>query len=49
MHDEELDKFINIILDKAHTGKKGDDKIFVSDISDAISIRTKELGIKAIA
>ncbi|MHB8578839.1 MAG: P-II family nitrogen regulator [Ignavibacteriaceae bacterium] len=47
--DDELEKFIKIILENAHTGRKGDGKIFVSDILDSISIRTKEHGIKAIA
>ena len=47
--DDDLEKYINIILEKAHTGRKGDGKIFVASISDAISIRTKERGIKAIA
>src|SRR5574338_798614 len=40
--DEDLEKFTNIILEKAHTGRKGDGKIFIASISDAISIRTKE-------
>ena len=42
--DEEAEKYINMILEKAHTGQKGDVKIFISDISDSISIRTKERG-----
>lgn len=46
--DEELGKFVDIILDKAHTGEKGDGKIFVSDITESISIRTKQRGSKAI-
>lgn len=46
--ENEVDKYSNIILEKAHTGRKGDGKIFVSDISESISIRTKEKGIKAL-
>ena len=46
--DDELDNIVNIILQNAHTGQKGDGKIFIADISDAISIRTKEHGIKAL-
>ena len=46
--EEEVENYTNIILDKAHTGQKGDGKIFISDISEAISIRTKEKGIKAL-
>jgi nitrogen regulatory protein PII len=46
--DKDLDKFINIIADNARTGNKGDGKIFVSDITDSISIRTKKRGAEAI-
>lgn len=46
--DDELNKFVDIIIKKAHTGQKGDGKIFISDISDAVSIRTKERGVKAL-
>ena len=46
--DKDSEKFINIILEKARTGNKGDGKIFVSDISDAISVRTKKHGADAI-
>lgn len=46
--DEDVDKFINIILEKAHTGNHGDGKIFVSDISEAYSIRTKLKGAEAL-
>ena len=46
--DEEAEKYTKIILEKAHTGRNGDGKIFISDISEAISIRTKEKGIKAL-
>ena len=40
--DDEYKKFVNVILDNAYTGGKGDGKIFVSDIMEAYSIRTKE-------
>lgn len=46
--DEEVEKYINIILEKAHTGQKGDGKIFVSDINESISIRRKNRGVEAI-
>lgn len=45
---EDVEKFVKIVLDKAHTGQKGDGKIFVSDISEAYSIRTKLKGAEAI-
>lgn len=46
--DSEAEKFINVILEKANTGNKGDGKIFVSDITDSISIRTKQRGAYAL-
>lgn len=46
--DDELGKLVNVISEKAHTGRHGDGKIFVSDITDAISIRTKKRGIEAL-
>jgi len=45
---KDAEKFINIIAEKACTGQKGDGKIFVSEISDAMSIRTKKYGAEAI-
>ncbi len=35
---------IKVILDVAHTGEIGDGRIFVSDVIDTWSIRTKEHG-----
>jgi len=46
--DNELEKFVTVIQEKAHTGRKGDGKIFISDIGDAISIRTKQHGEEAL-
>jgi nitrogen regulatory protein PII len=46
--DSEYEKFVDIILKKAHTGQKGDGKIFVSDITESISIRTKKRGAEAL-
>jgi len=46
--DDEVEKYVNIILEKAHTGNHGDGKVFVSDITESISIRTKEKGQKSI-
>ncbi len=40
--DKNLDKVINLIINIARTGEVGDGKIFVSDISDCIRIRTGE-------
>ena len=46
--DDMVDKAIEAISNTAKTGKIGDGKIFVYDISDAVRIRTGETGDEAI-
>jgi len=46
--DREAEKFISVIAEKVCTGEKGDGKIFASDISEAVSIRTGKKGSLAI-
>lgn len=46
--DDQVEEIIGSICDKAYTGEVGDGKIFVSDIRDAVRIRTKERGLAAI-
>lgn len=46
--DEMCDRIIETIQKSAHTGRKGDGKIFVVSIEEAISIRTGESSDKAI-
>jgi len=46
--DSDAEKFLNIIADKGRTGSKGDGKIFVSEILEAVSIRTKKRSYLAI-
>ncbi|MBL4645620.1 MAG: transcriptional regulator [Hyphomicrobiales bacterium] len=48
VNDDMLDKAIEAITEAAHTGRIGDGKIFVSDVLDAIRIRTGETGNEAI-
>ncbi|MGK9368585.1 P-II family nitrogen regulator [Melioribacter sp. Ez-97] len=43
-----FEKAIDAILSTAKTGQVGDGKIFISDISDAIRIRTDESGTEAL-
>jgi len=43
--DDNLDKFVNAILDCAHTGGSGDGFIFVSNIEEAIRIKTLKKGV----
>jgi nitrogen regulatory protein P-II 1 len=45
----EADKIVKTIMDTASTSKVGDGKIFVTDLHDAVRIRTKEYGEKAIS
>ncbi|MFN3260852.1 MAG: P-II family nitrogen regulator [Pikeienuella sp.] len=46
--DEQVDQVIDAIVAAAKTGKIGDGKIFVSDVSRAIRIRTGEDGNDAL-
>ncbi len=46
--DEEVDAAIEAITKAAYTGKIGDGKIFILDISDAVRIRTAERGDQAL-
>lgn len=41
-------KIIDCILDVCSNGNVGDGKIFLSQVQDAIRIRTKERGLKAL-
>ena len=46
--DDILDQVIEAIIDTARTGKIGDGKIFVTDLSQVIRIRTGETGPEAV-
>jgi len=46
--DEQVEEVIEKICEEAHTGEVGDGKIFISEILDAVRIRTGERGISAI-
>ena len=48
VQDEQVESVVSKICDKAYTGEVGDGKIFISEIQDAIRIRTKERGIAAL-
>jgi nitrogen regulatory protein P-II 1 len=48
IRDDQLDGIIEAITAAARTGKIGDGKIFVSDISEVIRIRTGETGPHAV-
>lgn len=46
--DDDLDEILNLISSIARTGEVGDGKIFISEISDCIRIRTNERGVTAL-
>lgn len=46
--DELLDSVVDKICEIAYTGNVGDGKIFISEVLDAVRIRTKERGIDAV-
>ena len=47
-NDENVNKFMELIQKNAHTWQKGDGKIFISSVEDAVRIRTGEAGEKAV-
>lgn len=48
VRDEECDSVVDAIAKSARTGKIGDGKIFISDISKVIRIRTGEMDEEAV-
>ncbi|GDY21434.1 nitrogen regulatory protein P-II [Verrucomicrobiota bacterium] len=46
--DKQVTPAVNAIIKAAKTGKIGDGKIFVSNVEDAIRIRTEEKGEQAV-
>ncbi len=45
---DRLDRVIEVIRERANTGKIGDGKIFVTNLEEVIRIRTGESGAEAI-
>ena len=48
IEDDFLDRVLETILKTAQTGQIGDGKIFVSDLTTAVRIRTSESGSEAL-
>ena len=46
--DEQVDRAVETIVSSAKTGKIGDGKVFVSNIEEAVRIRTDERGEQAV-
>jgi nitrogen regulatory protein PII len=47
-HDDEADRVLEAIRSTAHTGHRGDGKIFILPILDAVRIKTGECGEAAL-
>lgn len=48
VEEKQVEKVVGAILKSAKTGQVGDGKIFISDVSDVIRIRTEESGKDAL-
>lgn len=48
VEDDQVDRVVEAIIDSARTGKIGDGKIFVSELEQAVRIRTGESGSTAL-
>jgi nitrogen regulatory protein P-II 1 len=46
--DDQVDRATEAIVMQAQTGEIGDGKIFISDLTNAIRIRTAEVGVAAL-
>lgn len=46
--DEAVDSLVAAIVKAAHTGRRGDGKVFVSEVDQVVSIRSGEKGVSAI-
>jgi nitrogen regulatory protein P-II 2 len=46
--DDQLDRAVEAIIGSARTGKIGDGKVFVSELEQAIRIRTQEVDVDAL-
>ena len=43
--DHEVDDVVRIVMDKAHTGKRGDGRVFIIPVEEAYTIRTRAGGL----
>ncbi len=46
--DDQVDRVLEAIIESARTGKIGDGKIFISELGQALRIRTSESGSRAL-
>ena len=48
LHDDQVEEVVEVLLQVARTGELGDGKIFITNLEDAIRIRTGERGDAAV-
>jgi nitrogen regulatory protein P-II 1 len=48
VHDDNVNKIVDVIQKTSHTGNPGDGKIFVLNVEEVVKIRTNERGNDAI-
>lgn len=48
VNDSEVDSVISAIMETAHTGQKGDGKIFITNVEDSYDISTKKKSTEKI-
>lgn len=48
VNDSQVDSVVSSIMESAHTGKKGDGKIFITNIEESYDISTKEKSLDTI-
>ena len=46
--DDQLESVVKIVIENARTGQVGDGKIFITDLTDVLRIRTGESGAEAL-
>src|ERR1700684_1109087 len=47
-HDDQVESVVDVVINKAFTGKIGDGKIFITSVEEVIRIRTRERGDSAL-
>jgi len=47
-HDDQVESVVDVVINKAFTGKIGDGKIFITSLEEVIRIRTRERGDSAL-
>ena len=48
LYDDQVESAVEVIQNAARTGRIGDGKIFISDVEEAVRIRTGETGREAV-